>query len=227
MALRLEGLTLRDLRDRKKATLRESSSTRPALYRIEEGDARAVVKDYSVNRWVFRNLVGRFLVWRESKAYRRLRGIQGVPALYGVVDGLALVLEEIPGRSIEGLEKEEKLPASFFEDMRNLVATFHRKGLCHCDLKRAANVLFGDDGKPYLIDWSAAILEREFRFFPASRIYKRFLLDDRHAVIKLQLRHCPEAVPPEDLRRYQRRSALERALRKLRDEGRHLLQKVV
>lgn len=226
MALRLEGLTIRDLRDRKKATLREPSSTRPALYRIEEGDARAVVKDYSVNRWMFRNLVGRFLVWRESKAYRRLRGIQGVAALYGVVDGLALVIQEIPGRSIEGLEKEKKLPASFFEDMRNLVATVHRKGLCHCDLKRAANVLFGDDGKPYLIDWSAAILEREFRFFPASMIYKRFLLDDRHAVIKLQLRHCPEAVPPEDLRRYQQRGALERALRKLRDEGRHLLQKV-
>lgn len=225
MALRVEGLTLRNLQDRKTATLREPSSTRPALYRIEDGDARAVVKDYSVNRWVFRNLVGRFLVWRESKAYRRLKGMQGIPALYGVVGGLALVLEEIRGRSIEGLEKQETLSASFFETLRNRVEAFHRRGLCHCDLKRAANVLVADDGSPYLIDWSAAILEREFRFFPATLIYKRFLLDDRHAVIKLQLRHCPEAVPPEDLRWYQHRSPLEKAVRKLRDGARHFLQK--
>lgn len=225
MTLRVEGLTLRDLRDKKTATLRKASSTRPALYRIEDGDAQAVVKDYSVNRWVFRNLVGRFLVWREKKAYRALKGMQGAPALYGVVEGLALVLEEIRGKSIEGLEKQERLPASFFEALRNLVETFHRRGLCHCDLKRAANVLIGKDGNPYLIDWSAAILEREFRFFPASMIYERFLLDDRHAVIKFQLRHCPEAVSDKDLARYQHRSALERAVRKLRDGARHFLQK--
>jgi len=225
MALRVERLTLRDLRDKKTATLRKPSSTRPALYRIEDGDARAVVKDYSVNRWVFRNLVGRFLVWREKKAYRRLKGVQGVPALYGVVEGLALVLEEIRGRSIEGLETQERLPASFFEALRKLVDTFHRRGLCHCDLKRAANVLIGDDGDPYLIDWSAAIVEREFRFFPASRIYERFQMDDRQAVIKFQLRHCPEAISPEDLRRYQHRSTLERAVRKLRDGARQFLQK--
>jgi len=225
MALRLEGLTIRNLRDRKTATLRKPSSTRPALYRIGDGVARAVVKDYSVNRWAFRNLIGRFLVWREKKAYQKLEGMPGVPALYGVVGGLALVLEEIHGRSIEGLEKQERLPASFFEALRNRVEAFHQRGLCHCDLKRAANVLIGEDGNPYLIDWSAAILEREFRFFPASLIYNRFLLDDRHAVIKLQLRHCPEAVPPEDLTRYQHRSALERSVRKLRDGARHFLKK--
>jgi serine/threonine-protein kinase RIO1 len=98
--------------------------------------------------------------------------------------------------------------------------------LCHCDLKRAANVLVGDDGQPYIIDWSAAILEREFRFFPASLIYKRFLLDDSHAVIKLQLRHCPEAIHPEALRQYQSRSSGERAVRKLRDAARDFLKKV-
>jgi len=226
MNLSVESLRLSDLSKKRTATLRKPSSTRPALYRIGDGDARAVVKDYSVNRWAFRNLVGRFLVWREKKAYQRLEGMPGVPALYGVVGGLALVLEEIHGRSIEGLETHERLPASFFEEMRNLVETFHRRGLCHCDLKRAANVLVGEDGKPYLIDWSAAILEREFRFFPARMIYERFLRDDRHAVIKFQLRHCPEAIPSEDLRRYQHRSVLEKTVRKLRDGARHFLQRV-
>jgi serine/threonine protein kinase len=226
MDLMVESLTLWNLPEKRIATLRKPSSTRPALYRIEVANSRAVVKDYSVNRWVFRNFIGRFLIWREKKAYRRLKGLKGVPALYGVVGGLALVLEEIRGRSIEGLEKKEKLPAEFFEALRDLVESVHRRGLCHCDLKRAANVLIGDDGKPYLIDWSAAILEREFRFFPARLIYKRFLLDDRHAVIKFQLRHCPEAIPPEDLHRYQNRSVMEKAVRNLRDRARRFLQRV-
>jgi len=226
MNLTVESLTLSDLLERKIATLRKPSSTRPALYRIEVGGGRAVVKDYSVNRRVFRNLVGRFLIWREHKAYRRLKGVEGAPALYGVVEGLALVLEEIQGRSIEGLDREVRLPAQFFEALSDLVEKIHRRGLCHCDLKRAANVLVGNQGQPYIIDWSAAILERELRFFPARLIYKRFLLDDHHAVIKLQLRHCPEAVDPEELRRYQKRSAAERAIRKLRDGARDLLQKV-
>jgi serine/threonine protein kinase len=226
MNLPVESLTLSDLLNRKVATLRKPSSTRPALYRIEVGSARAVVKDYSVNHRLFRNLIGRFLTWREQKAYRRLKGVEGVPALYGVVEGLALVLEEVQGRNVEGLDKEMRLPVQFFEALRDLVERVHRRGLCHCDLKRAANVLVGNEGQPYIIDWSAAILETEFRFFPARLIYKRFLLDDRHAVIKLQLRHCPEAVDPEELRRYQKRSAAERAIRKLRDGARDLLQKV-
>jgi len=196
------------------------------LYRIEVGNARAVVKDFSVNGRVFRNLIGRFLIWREKKAYRRLKGVKGVPVFYGVVEGLALVLEEIQGRSIEGLDREKRLPVQFFEALRDLVERVHRRGLCHCDLKRAANVLVGNDGQPYIIDWSAAIVEREFRFFPARLIYKRFLVDDSHAVIKLQLRHCPEAIHPEALRQYRNRSVAERAIRKLRDGARDFLQKL-
>jgi serine/threonine protein kinase len=226
MNLTVESLTLSNLQGKKTATLRKPSSTRPALYRIEEGNARAVVKDFSVNGRVFRNLIGRFLIWREKKAYRRLKGVKGVPALYGVVEGLALVLEEIQGRSIEGIDREIRLPPQFFEALRDLLERVHERGLCHCDLKRAANVLVGSDGQPCIIDWSAAILEREFRFFPASLIYRRFLLDDAHAVIKLQLRHCPEAIHPEALRQYRNRGAAERALRKLRDGARDFLQKL-
>ena len=226
MNLTVESLTLSNLQEEQTATLRKPTSTRPALYRIEVGNTRAVVKDFSVNGRVFRNLIGRFLIWRERKAYRRLKGVNGVPALYGVVEGLALVLEEIQGISIEGLDREKKLPPQFFESLRDLVERVHRRGLCHCDLKRAANVLVGNDEQPYIIDWSAAILKREFRFFPVSLIYKRFLLDDSHAVIKLQLRHCPEAIPPEALRQYRNRGAAERAIRKLRDGARDFLQKM-
>jgi len=220
-----ETLTLRDLPARKRGTLRAPSSTRPAIWIVEENGVRAVVKDFSVNKILFRNTVGRFLIWREEKAYRRLKGIRGVPALYQILDGLALVFEEIPGRSLENLEREVQLPESFFLFLKELVAHCHKRGLAHCDLKRAPNTLLGDDGYPYIVDWAASISETEFRLPLLNRIYRRFVLDDQMAVIKLKLRHSPETVTPEERDRYAYRSRGEKLIRRIRDRLRDLLQK--
>jgi len=221
-----EALRLPDLPRVRIDTLRAPSSTRPAIWVVEENGVKAVVKDYSVNGFFYRNVIGRFLVWREEKAYRRLRDLEGIPSLYRVIEGLALVTEKIPGKNLEGLEKEARLSADFFEDLKTLVENVHRRGVAHCDLKRAPNILQGDDGRAYVIDWSAAISEREFRCFPLKLIYKRFLLDDFNAITKVQLRHCPDEISPEEKRRYKRRSGAEKLVRAVRDRFRDMLQRI-
>jgi serine/threonine protein kinase len=210
----------------RREVLREPSTTRPALYVIQENDVRAVVKDFSSNGRLYRNTVGRFLVWRESKAYGRLTDLKGIPRYFRSIDGLALILEEIPGRNIEGLEKEKGLPEEFFDGLRRLVEHIHKRGLAHCDLKRAPNILLGYDGKPYIVDWSASIFKTEFRFFPLNLLYRRFLLDDFNAITKIQLRHCPENVTPEEKKRYDHRSRPEKLIRSIRNKARALLQKI-
>ena len=220
-----ETLEVSELPVKNSGIMRGSSSTRPAVWIVEENGVRAVVKDFSKNKFFFRNTVGRFLIWREHKAYNRLRGIKGVPVLYRVIDGLALVTEEIPGRSLENLEKEVKLPDCFFETLKDLVIRIHNKGLAHCDLKRAPNTLLGDDGLPYIIDWAASISEDEFRIPPLNLIYRRFKLDDHMAITKLKLRHSPETISPEDIARYNYRSWGERLIRAIRDRLREVLQK--
>lgn len=206
--------------------LRPSSSTRPSLWLLKRSEGDLVVKDYRSNGFLFRNLAGRFLVWRELKALRRLRGVQGVPDVYGAPYGLAVVMEAIAGRPVEGLEHGQPLPLSFFDGLRRLIDAFHVRGVAHCDLKRAPNILLGDDGNPYVVDWSASILASEFRGFPLRLIYRRFLLDDLDAVVKLQLRHRPEEIDPLDLARYQEKGRLEKAVRSLRDRARELLQRL-
>ena len=223
--LLFESLKLPDLPVKKIGMLRAPSSTRPAIWIVEEDGMRAVVKDFSVNKFLFRNTVGRFLTWREAKAYRRLKEIRGVPALYRVINGLGLVLQEIPGRSLENLEKQIKLPESFFGNLEKLVTRFHRRGLAHCDLKRAPNTLLGNDGYPYIVDWAASISESEFKLPVLNLIYRRFLLDDQMSVIKLKLRHVPESVTPEEKDRYSYRSSGEKFIRGIRDRLREMLQK--
>jgi serine/threonine protein kinase len=221
-----ETLKLSDFPKKQHGILRGSSSTRPAIWVVEENGVRAVVKDYSANRFFFRNTVGRFLVWREGKAFRRLKDLKGVPSLYRVIDGLALVIEEIPGSSLENLEKEMRLPESFFSALKDLVDSFHKTGVAHCDLKRAPNTLLGDDGQPYIIDWGASISKGEFRIPFLNLIYRRFLLDDYMAIIKLKLRHIPEAVTSAERDRYDYRGGGERLIRAIRDRLRDFLQRI-
>ena len=131
-----ESLKLSEIPQNHCGVMRESSSTRPKVWIIEEKGVRAVVKDFSVNRFLYRNTVGRFLIWREEKAYRRLRGLEGVPDFYRVIDGVAIVLGEVQGRDVENLEKERKLAETFFRELTDLLESVHSRGLAHCDLKR-------------------------------------------------------------------------------------------
>ncbi|MBN1105647.1 MAG: hypothetical protein JXL84_19720 [Deltaproteobacteria bacterium] len=221
-----ESLQLAHRSSLQRGVLRGPTSTRPVLWVAEEDGVEAVVKDYSPNGFFYRNLIGRFLVWREQKAYRRLKGLEGVPSLLRVIDGQALVLQRIDGENLENLETRRKLPRSFFDELESLVREVHRRGLVHCDLKRAPNILVGRDGKPYILDWSASVFRHEFPFFPLNRIYERLLSDDFNAVTKVQLRHCPEEVSAERKRNYFARGPAEVFVRSLRDRGRELLKRV-
>ena len=220
-------LKLADLPKVNRGVLRKASNTRPIIWVIEKDGIRAVVKDFSCNRFLFRHIVGRFLIWREAKAYGKLAGIKGVPAFYGVIEGLALAVAEIPGRSLENLEKEMLLPFHFFDAMETLVNAIHQRGMAHCDLKRAPNTLLGDDGMPYIVDWAASISKSEFWLPPLPMVFGRFILDDEMAIVKLALRHCPHWVSPQKKARYHYRSRGEKMIRAVRDKLRELLQKAV
>ncbi len=213
--------------EEKGTMLRKSTSTRPAIWLFEINGKKSIMKDFSKNRFLYRNIVGRFLVWREGKAYRKLQGIQGVPALYRVVDGTALVFEAIQGNDMESVQKTKRVPESFFDALNELVSRCHARGVAHCDLKRAPNTMLGDDGRPYIVDWAASILRDEFRIPPMNLIYRRFMLDDRMAVIKLKLRHSPKAVTQGEKDRYYYRSKGEILIRAARDKLRELLQRSV
>jgi len=222
-----DSLRLSDLPERSCEVLRHASNTRPVMWVVEENSVRAVVKDFSQGKLFYRTIIGRFLVWRESKAYRKLRGLRGVPSLYRVIDGLALVMEEIPGKRLKKHKRDIALSEAFFDALEETVRSFHRRGMAHCDLKNASNVLVGNDGLPYIVDWAASICDKEFRWFPLNLIFRRFLLDDEMAIIKLKLRYAPEILSPDERRRYGRRSNAEKRVRAVRDRLRKRLQKMV
>ncbi len=206
---------------------RRPINTRPIVWKARINGKRVVVKDYRSNGFFFRNTIGRFLIWREARTYMRLSGMKGIPKFYGVIDGLAIVLEDIPGKNLGKFKKGNVLPKSFFDSLEELVKKIHEMGVVHCDLKKANNIIVGEDGKPYIIDWGASIHKEEFDLPILRRIYERFLLDDNLAIIKHKLRFAPSIVTEEEKRRYEHLTPFERFIRKVRDKVLPVFQRLM
>jgi len=102
-------LTIKNLSEKQIGILRQPTNTRPIIRLVEDNGVQGVVKDFSVNGFIYRNLIGRFLLWRESCVYQRLEGIKGIPAFYRKISGLALVVSKAPGKDLEHLSEVESL----------------------------------------------------------------------------------------------------------------------
>jgi predicted Ser/Thr protein kinase len=103
--------------------------------------------------------VGRRLARREAHFLHRLVGIHGFPQLLGpvLVDGVkaenAVARAFISGHP---LESRERTSDDFFDELGNLLAELHSRGIAYVDLHKRENVLVGDDGRPYLIDFQVS-----------------------------------------------------------------------
>jgi hypothetical protein len=222
-----QALTIKNLAEKQIDVMRQPTNTRPILRLVEEDGVRGVVKDFSINRFAYRNTIGRFLLWREGRVYERLKGVKGIAVLYRKIDGLALVLSQIEGKDLERLSAEEKPDVRFFDRLSELIHECHGRGVAHCDLKRSANVMIDEQGNPHIVDWAAAITAKEFCIYPFTLIYERFIRDDFDAVTKLKIRYYPECISDEEKRDYMHRGKGERAVRAVRDFARKWFQKIV
>jgi len=101
--LMFRSLTIKNLAEKQIRIIRQPTNTMPIIRLVEDNGIQGVVKDFSVNGFIYRNIIGRFLLWREGRVYRRLRGIKGIPVFYRKIDGLALVISKVPGRDLAHL----------------------------------------------------------------------------------------------------------------------------
>lgn len=102
-------------------------------------------------RWL-----GRHLARNEAKVLDRMAGAGGVPENLGPVEvGGEVLPYAVARRYIEGnpLGRKDKVGDDFFPGLRRILDVLHARGMAYVDLHKRENVLVGDDGKPYLIDF--------------------------------------------------------------------------
>jgi hypothetical protein len=102
-------------------------------------------------RWL-----GRFLARRETYFLRALGDLPNVPNSAGevVVEDQALP-NAVARHYIAGhpLAVKERVGDEFFPRLKALLAQLHLRGIAYVDLHKRENVIVGDDGQPYLIDF--------------------------------------------------------------------------
>jgi len=177
--------------------LRTAGGTRPDLRVVDTEQGKIVVKDFSRSDILFRLIVGPILIRREYGALRKLIGVDGVPRLVGRLDRYALAIEHVPGVSLDRV-LPAALTGDFYTDLRRVIDDMHSRGVAHCDLRSRGNVMLGDDGRPYVIDFAACVF-RGRGLNPFFRwLFGQFVLADRNAVPRIKQRLSPELLTDDD-----------------------------
>jgi hypothetical protein len=187
--------------------LKQGAADKADLWVAESPSGRVVVKDFAAKGPVVRWL-GRRQIARELAAYRWLGDQQGIPRLLGAVDTHAIAIEWIPDAVQLGYPPAEDLRRErgpdLYGQLRSVVDRIHESGLVHWDLRTRDNVVVGENGKLYVLDFASA-----FRLRPGSIAYKalfrRMRQIDISALLKWrQLLHAGPLSEEEEafLRRY-------------------------
>ena len=185
------------------------------MYLVEIEGATAAVKDYANAPPAFARFVAPFLIRREMRALRRLRGTPGVPQVYGRLDRFAFAQQYIEGRPVADFAPGELDPA-VFPRVQKVIDAIHARGVSHGDLKRRSNLLITPDGEVFLVDFAAAIIARPGVASAGARwLQKQVALVDDKALPRIIKLSAPELLTQDDLHKLENPTGLEKWVRKL------------
>ena len=149
--------------------------------------------------------LGARMAKHEIAIFRQLQGIRGVPRFMGVYGPTGYVHEFIPG---EDLCPEMHPDAAFFDDLERLFHDLHTRNVAYVDTNKRENILFGADGRPYLIDFQISFWLKQGRddSYLAQWIFKRLVHEDWYHYYKHKTRLAPQCCSKEDFARAENRS---------------------
>jgi hypothetical protein len=107
---------------------------------------------------------------REYRTYQQLQDLPGVPRLGPRVGWTAFLHEYVPGATLRATPKRGAINDEFFPRLRETIEALHRRRFFYLDLAKSDNIIVGEDGRPYLIDFQVCV-----RFPPVGTFLGRLL----------------------------------------------------
>jgi len=144
--------------------------------------------------------IGRLLTRREVAAYEKLQDLPGIPRLIGTVGRNGFLHAFVPGHP---LSRSDTLSDTFFDELADLLAAVHGRHMAYVDLNKPQNILLGDDGRPYLIDFqiSLDLPPTGWRRLPPVRwLLGRFQHADRYHFLKHKRKLRPDQLTESERR---------------------------
>lgn len=100
-------------------------------------------------------LAGVALVAWEGFIYRRLEGVEGIPAVVPGSDRSTLLTVFMGGVNLRDAPVSPGRP--YYEALRSLISRMHARGVIHLDLRNRRNYGIDEEGRPYLVDFASSI----------------------------------------------------------------------
>jgi hypothetical protein len=118
-------------------------------------------------------LLSIFEARHEEKVYLRLQDTGHVPKWIGRYGRSGIMHEFVPGCH---LNRGTTVSDDFFPKLEALFKTMHSRGMAYLDTNKPDNIIVGDDGKCYLIDFQITWVQPPFPFslltYPFFAIFK-------------------------------------------------------
>jgi len=134
---------------------------------VDIGEGGMVVKDFAKRSW-WRRLIGWLEVDRECRAYTYLGPMPWFPAFIGRIDGDALAVERVEGKTLRFADDIDVKREDYLGQLRNAMERLTELGFLHLDARAYRNVLRRPDGRVVFIDLAGAF------WIPPGRLGHRF-----------------------------------------------------
>ena len=152
----------------------------------------------------------------EEGIYAALTGLDGVPAWAGRVGPDGYAIEYVDAAPLDHFERP---PEGFFDRLVALMRQIHARGVAYCDANKRSNILVGEGGRPFLVDYQISFRRRDDWPWPlrsliaaaVSYICQR----DLYHLYKHKRRLAPDELTPEEDALSRRRSGLHALHRRL------------
>jgi hypothetical protein len=160
--------------------------TKADILVYRHGDARVALKDYGDRSALIRQTLGRWLIRRETKAYRAAGVLDGLPRFFGRIGPYALALEWIEARPLSGFD-DESPPPEWRDRAGAILDRLHARGIALADLHHR-DLLVSAEGHVHVVDLATAWV-----LGPRPGRLNRFLFErlrqlDRLALARIEAR---------------------------------------
>ena len=149
--------------------------------------------------------LGEIIARHEIAVFQALDGLEGVPTFMGKIGPTGYVHEFIPG---DDLHPDFAPGAEFFDRLQTLLTAIHARHIAYVDTNKRENILYGADGRPYLIDFQISFYCRHGKRdnLLARWILSRLQKEDWYHFYKHKTRLAPQICAPADFQRANNRS---------------------
>lgn len=168
--------------------IHEGRFANAAVLRYKDDSLDLTVKDFSGSPFWIRRVFGVFSTRTEYTAKKALALATGDHGVLQRLSPWSIAFDYVRGDTLNKVPRN--VPADYFIKMEQIVSKLHECGFVHLDLRNLGNMILGDDGKPYIIDFQSCLSTKHMPRFIRKYLEKV----DFSGIYKAWERKCPQAL---------------------------------